>query len=582
MRAGHDLFGNGASSTYAGKGTVRNILCNKWTHTYTFAGQEYVQTWYFMVPEWSVRGLGVHEIPVRTTFETKNTSTLLQTIEFTNYYPNDPFYRREFILPRTCYEPFPQISLPPLPDQFRTTVSVSFLNSNSTMAYTEFVDEINNRLRIDFHQRNKSMEVYYDTKDGYQYTIDKNNRWSCVATPFNALTRNFFFDDGHLLSTAQLFRFGQGEVYDGKETIRGIECERWVRNFQRVRNFRGVYILFQYRQYFYFSASDWSMVSAHERRVPVRSHMISTALNGTNSRPGLDENIVMEYTHFYAGNMTGDDQGRVGVWHIPEHCIATFKPIPLPKLSPVFEVNVDISTNQHTYHLKEFRDEYNDRSRFETRGENGRNVTLFFLDKNVKFQIQNGQCQRSDVTKESIAKEGYLRLLSSLVTFEHISNVRYLGKSQVREINCDRWWLNFTSDKYYLINYYFSSEEVTVDRRGKHRVPIRFEIEGYDMDPVTKQPLPHLPSYWLYFDYSSYHTMQPPPGTFLEPSICLPQVPADAGITIGLLTLTFTSGAAFSGIIGFTISFLLFGFILRKPVSVVIPNTNNDDALVNE
>lgn len=573
MRAGHDFFGSGAQSTYVGRSTVRSIICDTWTRTFQFNGQNYIQNYYFMVPEWSVRGIGLHQIPVRTTFQDSN-NTLLQTIEFTNFYPNDPFYRREFILPRICYEPFPQIALPPLPDQFRTTVSVSDLVRNSTFAITEYIDEINNRLRIDYHERNKSMEIYFDTKNSYQYSLDKNNRWSCVASPFNSQSANFFFGNGHLLSTSQLFRFGDGEVYDGTETIRGIQCERWVRNFQRVRNFRGTYILYQYRQYFYFSVSDWSISTAHENRVPVRAHMIGTALNATS--PGHDSNIVMEYTNFWAGNMTADQEGRTGVWHVPDHCLATYQSIPLPLISPVFEVNVDISTHGHTYHLKESRDLYNDRVRFETRGTSGRNITLFFLDKNVKFQITNGQCQKTDVTPDTIQREGYLRLLGSLTSFDNLQNIRYLGQSYQREINCDRWWLNFTSDRYYLVNYYFSAEDWSIDRRGKHRVPIRIEIEGYDMDPVTKNPLPHLPSYWLYFDYSSYHTMQPTANTFLEPSICLPLVPADAGITLGLLTLTFTAGSAFSGVIGFTITFIIFGLVLRKPITPIIPNTNGD------
>jgi len=337
--------------------------------------------------------------------------------------------------------------------------------------------------------------------------------------------------------------------------------------------------MFQTRTIFYFSLNTWTMAGAGEINVPVRSIQYIRALNAT--RPGFDAEIVQEYTNFFAGNMTGDDDGRIGVWHIPEHCLAVFQPISFPTISPVFEVSVDISRNNHTFHIKEYRDLYNDRSRFEIRNSNGRsNTTLYFLDKMVKFHIANGACQQTDLTKDQLAKEIELTLLSGLTGFASTYTPRYLGQQVQREINCDRWWLNYTTDRYYLVNFYFSAEDWDIDRVGKHRVPVRFEVEGYEYNPRTYQPLPRPPTFWMYFDYSGYHTMQPPASTFVQPTVCLPPLAADAGVALGVLTLTFSAGSVFAGFIGFSIAFAIFGFAIRRPL-VVIPETT-PDALINE
>jgi hypothetical protein len=461
MKPGADLFGQGSGATPAGTATVRYINCDVWTSTDTVNGVNYQRTWYYAVSSWRVRGLNSYRVPVRVTWNMNNAGLLSSaSFEITNFYPNDPFYRYEFVVPRACYEPYPQIALPPLPDQFRTTVSITDVRFNATYSLTEYVDELNGRLRVDFHERNKTTEIYMDTKNGWQYTIDKDNMFNCKSEKIHP--NSFWIDNGgHIFTTQQLFRFGDNEVYDGIDVVNGINCERWVQRYQRVRNFRGNnWILFQYTTVFYFAAVDWNIWTASAQRIPVRAHLVVRGLNATSNR--FDSEQYIEFSNFHVGNMTGDDDGRVGVWHVPGHCLAEYTPIPLPALSPFFEIDVDISTHGHTYHFKEFFDYYNDRARFETRGPGERNNTYYYIDKMLKLHVTNAGCVKSTLeSTDQMIQDGYLRSASSMLNFGSKYPYKYLGNAFIREIDCDRWWLNFTmpqQNMMFIVNYYFSTE----------------------------------------------------------------------------------------------------------------------------
>jgi hypothetical protein len=90
--------------------------------------------------------------------------TRKQVIEVVNFVPehHDDW---AFTIPYNCHEVHnASIPLPRLPQVFETTVSITSVNENMTMYLTEWVDEINERIRYDGHFYNMTYEYYLDLK----------------------------------------------------------------------------------------------------------------------------------------------------------------------------------------------------------------------------------------------------------------------------------------------------------------------------------------------------------------------------------------------------------------------------------
>lgn len=94
----------------------------------------------------------------------RKTDTYEHVVEVVNFAPehNDDW---AFRVPHNCLEPLQPVPLPKLPDVFETTVSITNVEANMTMYLTEWVDEINQRIRFDGHLMNTSYEYYLDIKN---------------------------------------------------------------------------------------------------------------------------------------------------------------------------------------------------------------------------------------------------------------------------------------------------------------------------------------------------------------------------------------------------------------------------------
>jgi hypothetical protein len=86
----------------------------------------------------------------------------ITNVEISEFKVNDTFYQREFDVPHLCLRPYDPIALPKLPDNFRTSITYSQLESKVSWSLTEYVDHQNNRARIDFYSRNTTQERYFD------------------------------------------------------------------------------------------------------------------------------------------------------------------------------------------------------------------------------------------------------------------------------------------------------------------------------------------------------------------------------------------------------------------------------------
>eukprot|EP01080_Neovahlkampfia_damariscottae_P003361 gene3361-5908_t len=582
LRGGAQLFGLGANATYHGRHYARNILCDAWRHVHHYHGTKHnvttYTTWYFADDEWNLRGLGKHRVPVRvhtyihTTHqpsENKTDSYHVTQVEITEFRTNDTFYEGEFIVPHLCKRPYDPIPLPKLPENFRTTISYTNTHAKFSWSITEYVDHQNQRERIDFFATNKTEEIYIDLKHKYEYRIIKGRNFECNARPIKS-QNNRFEHDGQLLGSSQLFQFGEqyNPVYEGRgHTIRGIECDLWVSHFNITipywRNPK-IHIHINYKMYYYFSVQDWRINQRGEHRIPIRIAQVRQHLNHTT---GYDV-TYMDFSNFIVGNFTGDDDGRDAIWHVPGSCLAAYTPIQLPTLPWEFDTDAEISANYTTFHFREYYDYKNNRARFDYRIGGNRTTDIYLVDAKNHFHINhNGKCKVSSITSNSsIVKDGNLRSVNSLLHFGNEYNEKYMGRHFVREIECDRWWINYTRNGHFnVINYYFSVEEWTMDRYGKHRVPIRVEIESYKLQPGHHHPVGG-PSFWFYFDYITFHTSPPDNYIYLTPAVCLEEsfVGLDAPAALGMSVLT---GGA--GVFGGLIAGLIFGGILSLIAAIV-------------
>jgi hypothetical protein len=308
--------------------------------------------------------------------------------------------------------------------------------------------------------------------------------------------------------------------------------------------------------YYYFSVEDWNGRRG-EHRLPIRTIMIRLHLNHTDHF----STTYMDYSDFHAvDNHTTDNDGRDGIWHVPGSCLAVYKPINLPKLPMEFDIDADISANHTTFHFREFYDYKNNRARFEYNIGGNTTTDIYLVDEKHHFTIKNGKCEVKKISSnDSLVNDGNLKSVNSVLRFGDDYDEKYMGLHTVRNIECDRWWINFTrGSHFYVVNYYFSVENWVIDRYGKHRVPIRVEFERYPILPGHVHAV-NYPDFWLYFDYIRFHTSPPDDFVYLTPAICLEEshTAFDAGLTLGISTL---SGGA--GVVGGVVGGVIFGFFL--------------------
>ena len=322
-----------------------------------------------------------------------------------------------------------------------------------------------------------------------------------------------------------------------------------------------------YRMHYFFSVQDWKS-QIREHRIPIRILMIREHLNHSTHY----STTYMDYSNFIVGNFTGDDDGRDSIWHVPGSCLVAYQPIKLPNLPMEFDIDVDITANHTTFHFREFYDFKNNRARFDYKIGGNRTTNIYLIDAQNHFRIDShGKCQVTKInSNSSLVKDGNLRSVNSLLRFGDDYNYKYMGKHFVRNIECDRWWVNFTSNGHFnVVNYYFSVEEWTIDRYGKHRVPIRVEFESYKLIPGHLHPIGR-PTFYFYFDYITFHTSPPDDYVYLTPSVCLEEsfIGLDGAAAVGLSVLT---GGA--GVVGGLIGGMMFGGILSLLAAIISRNS---------
>jgi len=131
-----------------------------------------------------------------------------------------------------------------------------------------------------------------------------------------------------------------------------------------------------------------------------------------------------------------------------------------------------------------------------------------------------------------------------------------------RDIECDRWYTNFTlNGVYHDAEYFFSVEGWIIDHPGKYRIPVRSEILGFHMnahgypygDPIS----------YMFHDFIDFHAAPPNDLVYLRPTICTPVSSLDAATGIGVGALSVVSGGLIGIIIGFALGFLVFSVISR-------------------
>lgn len=574
LKSSEQLFGTGQHASYQGQTLARNINCDYWSYVHpavnsTTHTRVTTQTWYFAASSWTIRGVDESRIPIRITFVTEhipfNTSDVTFTtqtfMEIVNFVANDPFYQGEFSVPRPCLLPFDPIPLPLIPPQFSLTSTMTNVNGhNTTSSLTEYVDDYNNRIRLDVYERNRSMEYYFDMKDSIEYVLDKGDPWTCRANhnPLRGFERAFG-GGSRFFAATEIFEFGRRyhPLYMGPAFVRGIECDYWNLNVTEHIHVQGHVIRLHTNVDFFFSVPTWHIYSAHRHRVPIRAEV--TILSNSTAHGNTVDWI--DFTNFFAGNLSTDHDGREGIWHVPGSCFVAMTPISFPALPLTFDADVDISDHRSTFHFREYYDYPGDRARFEIHNEFGTLYQIFDVRNMVSYHIANNTCTILPISdNSSIIQHGYLRSVSSIFHFG--SYYKYLGRAMAREIECDRWYTNFTlNGVYHDAEYFFSVEGWIIDHPGKYRIPVRSEILGFNMN-AHGHPYGDPISY-TFHDFIDFHAAPPNDLVYLRPTICTPVSSLDAATGIGVGALSVVSGGLIGIIIGFALGFLVFSVISR-------------------
>lgn len=185
---------------------------------------------------------------------------------------------------------------PPNPRCFRA--------QNYSISLHEWVDEDNNRARIDTYRvarpgvsgnSGRVTSLYlYDTD-----TLISVNESGCEGS---ALESQRFLPTGgttgrtaRIGSTAEMFRFGAqfDETYMGVAEARGIRCDHWTSNFQA----GPVNMSLDW----FFATEEWEMPEANGSRIPVRLVLTGTGPN-SDGTPGMHEfEHVYDYSSFHVG-----------------------------------------------------------------------------------------------------------------------------------------------------------------------------------------------------------------------------------------------------------------------------------------
>jgi len=408
-----------------------------------------------------------------------------------------------------------------------------------------------------------------------EYIVDQSDTWNCIVNyhPQQALQR--IFQESLYIGLSELHFLANrfNPMYQGTKYVRGIQCDWWTINTTTHAFHRGLNVQVKTTIDFFFSVANWRIFTSHGSRIPIRAELTTTT-NFTTKQYDTIEWI--DYTDFYEGNITHDHDGRLGVWHLPDHCFVQHKPIPFPPLPLSFDADIDISSNHHTFHFREYYDFPGDRARFEVHTTHGIVYTIFDIANKQQYHIENNTCTVTAISNNStLVSNGYLRSTSSILRFGPY--YKYMGRYFAREIECDKWYTNFTdhrTNSHFVAEYYFSAEDWNMDRLGKHRIPIRIEIFQFNLNRFGR-PFGDPISYFFY-DYISFHVYPPNDQVYLKPTLCYSAPSLDVATGVGVGSLALFGGGIGGVFIGFILAFVAFTIINKFMKTTVKSATMND------
>jgi len=197
------------------------------------------------------------------------------------------------VLAIDCADPV----LPTLPARWQVTIEATIANKNYTMTQHEVYDYPNNRIHLSTRsprsQQTQHTLQLLDLGLVLTWTGEDTPPSDCVGMPsFHSDGHQDFMADaaGHLRPSANFLAFGganRTEVYQGRETVRGIECDAWL-STGSIPNYGW------WNLTYYFVASDWSAhgsVHADVDSVPVRAKLVGAK----TSAPAHDYYHIYEF-----------------------------------------------------------------------------------------------------------------------------------------------------------------------------------------------------------------------------------------------------------------------------------------------
>ncbi|XP_045160097.2 uncharacterized protein LOC123525262 isoform X2 [Mercenaria mercenaria] len=375
--------------------------------------------------------------------------------------------------------------MPYIPENFQVNVEANIMNKLKTVSAKLYFDYPGNRASLKLLENGIDGRIIFNFQTDEIYKISGG-----ICTTSQLSTSDYIQWFGmnqmngkiHINSSKSALHFGNqfGEVFVGKEYVRGIEVNHWIScpSIPSWNNFTIDY---------YFSASNWSTAST------VPSAPLKAEVNGSKTfANGTVYNMYHIYDYY--NYIPGIDDVDDAIFQTPTNvaCSGRKQGKPLPKLPQRFyyrteRIYTDLSTVtfEDTWYdetFKLFRRDYHPLMPVYPIYTTHPITEIHDYKTGVRYVIDKsyGNCTTTalpsnlmdaslNITASKYNGSFVINMKNPLQLFHLNWNYTYIGQNQVRDILCDTYVAvaqnltinGFVSNQKTVITFYFSAQEWT-------------------------------------------------------------------------------------------------------------------------